>query len=91
MRSAVALFLAVATFVAPNLASKADPQKVIEAPSDVAAAPKHASRTASGTIARSNRVFEWRGRYHGVPFDIGSQPATSARRVCRAVFWAKER
>lgn len=67
MRSTVALFLAIALVIAPNLASGADPQKGIEVPSDVAAAPKHASRTASGLAYV--RLTKGKGKRHPRPSD----------------------
>ena len=48
MRSIAALFLAMAFVTAPTVASAAEGRTVIEAPSDVAAPPKRASKTASG-------------------------------------------
>ncbi len=69
MRSPVALFFGMALVLAPRWASGADPQTMpadaagkakpsIEVPSDVAAPPKNATRTASGvadvTLVKGN-------------------------------------
>ena len=66
MRSPVALFLGIAFVAAPGVVRGADPQKtpaaVVEAPSDVAAPPKRANKTASGLAFV--RLVKGQGKRH---------------------------
>lgn len=70
MRSPVALFFGMALVLAPRWASGADPQKApaaVQAPSDVAAPPKRASKTASGLAYV--RLSRGQGKRHPRPND----------------------
>jgi peptidylprolyl isomerase len=67
MRSIAALFLAIAFVVVPTFARAADARTTIEAPSDVVAPPKRASKTASGLAYVV--LSKGHGRRHPRPSD----------------------